>query len=107
MTSLEVQINNGPLQPVSAFIDSGGLSGTIPSALMPNVPVGGAVPAGTTITVYNSTGQELYSETVTATNAPHVVSSGNPLNTGNYPFLLEPIYVSNSPGGVGTTIFDV
>ncbi len=106
---LEVQINNGPLQPATngAFIDSGGVFGTIPSALIPGVPVGDAVPAGTTITVYTINGVELYSETVTAANAPYVVSSsGNPFNTGNYPFSLEPIYISNSPSGVGTTIFD-
>lgn len=106
---LEVQINNGPLQPATngAFIDSGGVFGTIPSALIPGVPVGDAVPAGTTITVYTINGVELYSKTVTAANAPYVVSSsGNPFNTGNYPFSLEPIYISNSPSGVGTTIFD-
>ena len=105
-TTLEVQINNGPLQAVpDAFIDSGGLSGTIPSNLIPSVPVGDRLPAGTTITVFSSS-QELFSETVTAANDPSVVSSGNPFNTGNFPFSLDPIFISNSPSGVGTTIFD-
>lgn len=105
-TTLEIQINNGPIQAVpDAFIDSGGLSGTIPSNLIPSVPVGDAVPAGTTITVFSSS-QELFTETVTAANDPSVVSSGNPFNTGNFPFSLDPIFISNSPSGVGTTIFD-
>jgi hypothetical protein len=63
------------------------------------------VPAGTTITVYTSSG-ELYSETVTASDAPYVESSSDPFNTGNYVFSMDPIYILNSPSGVGTTVFD-
>lgn len=108
ITDLQIQINSGPLQTATgAFIDSGGLRGTIPSSLIPGVAVGNLLPAGTIITVYNSDGVMLYSQTATATNAPLVVSSSNPFNTGNYPFLLGPIYISNSPTGGGMTIFDI
>jgi len=107
-TTLEIQINNGPLQTANgAFIDSGGLTGTVTSNEFPGIPVGGTLPAGTTLTVYTSSDQELYSETITGANAPYVVSSsGGMFNTGNYPFLQDPIYISNSPSGVGTTVFD-
>lgn len=106
VTDLQIQINNGPLQPATgSFIDSGGLYGTIPPSLIPGVPVGYSVPVGTTITVYTTDGVQLYSQTVTgSTNAPLVVPSNNPFNTGNYPFLLGPIYISNCPTGGGQTI---
>ncbi len=104
---LQVQIGNGQPQTVTlSLIDSGGKAGSVPSFLVPNVPVGEALPAGTTITVYTSTGQELYSQTVTAPYTPQVGPAGGSFNSGNYPFTLGPIYVSNSPSGVGTTIFD-
>ena len=107
MTTLQVQINNGPLQTASgAFIDSGGLTGDITSNEVPSIPVGGTLPAGTTLTVYTSSDQELYSETITSANAPDVVSSSGIFNTGDYPFSQEPIYISNSPSGVGATVFD-
>ena len=108
LTTLQVQINNGPLQTASgAFIDSGGLTGNITSNEVPGIPVGDTLPAGTTLTVYTSTDQELYSETITTANAPYVVSSsGGIFNTGDYPFSQEPIYISNSPSGVGATVFD-
>jgi hypothetical protein len=107
MTTLQVQINNGPLQTASgAFIDSGGLTGDITSTEVPSVPVGGTLPAGTTLTVYTSSDQELYSETITSANAPYVVPSSGIFNTGDYPFSQEPIYISNSPNGVGATVFD-
>ena len=106
-TNLEIQINNGPLETASpAFIDSGGLTGAIPSNLISGVAVGNTVPAGTVIDVYSSTGKLLYSETVTSADAPYVVSSSDVFNTGNYIFSVDPIYISNSPTGVGTTVID-
>ena len=48
-----------------AFIDSGGVTGTIPSSV-------GSVPTGSIITVYNSNGKELYHYTTTAANSPAV-----------------------------------
>jgi hypothetical protein len=111
---LQISINGGVHQSApGAYIDSGDLSGTIPSDLAPGVPVGDSLPTGTTITVYTSSDQELYSYTVTGSaNAPEVISpapvNGFPgiFNTGYVPFSLGPIYISNSPSGVGTTVFD-
>lgn len=107
MTNLEIQIDGGSLQSATgAFIDSGGLTGAIPSNLISGVSAGNTVPTGTTLTVYTSGGQELYSEMVTSADAPYVVSSSDPFNTGNYLFSLDPIYISNSPSGVGMTVID-
>jgi len=104
---LQVQIGSGQLQTVpSSFIDAGGKAGSLPSFLVPGVPPGQTLPTGTTITVYTSTGQELYSETVAAPYTPVVATTPNPFNSGNYPFTLGPIYISNSPTGAGMTIFD-
>lgn len=97
---LKVSVNSGPQVPVNGtFIDSGGVDGTIPSS------VAGSLPPGTLIKVYNSGGTELYQYTTTATNTPTVVS-GNSMNTGFEPFSLGPVYISNSPSGTGTTVFD-
>ena len=106
--TLEVQIDGGSVQTVSgAYIDSGGLTGAIPSTLISDVSVGDTVPVGTTITVYSSGGTELYSETVTSSaTAPDVVSSSDVFNTGNYLFSIDPVYISNSPSGEGMTIID-
>jgi len=100
VSNLQVQIGDGLLESVPAsFIDSGGVNGTIPSSVI------GSVPPGTEITVYNSAGDQLYSYVTTATNSPTVVS-GSSMNTGNTPFSLGPVYISYSPTGTGTTIFD-
>ena len=88
-----------------AYIDSGGVYGGIPSAVLGTGQVSGTVPAGTTISVYNSSDQLLYSYTTTATNGPIVTSTAE-MNTGYMPFALGPVYISYSPSGVGTTIFD-
>ena len=105
ITTLDVRIGNGPLQAVSATIDSGGVYGEIPSSVLGTGQVSGTVPAGTTISVYNSSDQLLYSYTTTATNGPIVTSTAE-MNTGYMPFALGPVYISYSPSGVGTTIFD-
>jgi PE family len=107
VSDLAVSVNNGaPLNVPGSFIDSGGVHGTIPS----NNPVGGntTVPAGTTITVYTSDGTELYTYTTTTTNSPTATSinSGQSMNTGFEPFAQGPVYISYSPTGVGTTVFD-
>ncbi len=102
---LLVQVNGGPLQPITAVIDSGGVDGTISSSVLGTGQVSGTVPAGTTISVYTSDGSTLlYSYTTTATNGP-TVTSGTSMNTGYLPFGQQAIYISNSPSGVGTTIF--
>jgi hypothetical protein len=135
ITTLDVQINNGPLTTVTAVIDSGGQYGTIPSSLVgnnvvavtePGLPVsfGEALPVGTQISVYTSNGQTLlYQFTTTATQSPVVVpgvaSSSDIFNTGFVPFMDQPVYIANGPNSgspgipgafapnVGTTIFDL
>jgi PE family len=134
ITTLDVQINNGPLTSVTAAIDSGGQYGSIPSSLAgPTVPVteaglpvsfGQALPVGTQISVYTSDGQTLlYQFTTTATQSPVVTpgtpSASNIFNTGFVPFMDQPIYIANGPNAgspgipgafapnVGTTIFDL
>ena len=53
-----------------SFIDSGGVDGTIPST------VAGSLPTGTEITVYNSSGTELYQLHDDRTNTPTVTIRG-------------------------------
>ena len=99
ITTLYVSVNGGSSVPVSSTIDSGGVEGTIPSYL-------NAAP-GETITVYAGPGNtnELYSYTYDVNYFPTVTSS-NLMNTGYLPFAQGPIYISNLPGGVGTTEID-
>ena len=107
ISDLLVSVNNGPMHSFpGTFIDSGGVYGTLPSDHA--VPAGGTLPAGTTITVYNSDGTELYTYTTTTTNSPTVttINSGAPMNTGFQPFAQGPIYISHSPRDSGTTYFD-
>jgi hypothetical protein len=120
LTTVEVSVNGAPLQPVSTAIDLGGQYGALPASLVgsPTVPItigpfsfGKTVPAGTTISVYTSDGATLlYSYTTTAPTGPLVTStdpsSFGAFNTGAVPFTQTPVYISNSPSGVGTTIFD-
>jgi hypothetical protein len=105
ITTVDVSINGGTPVPVSAIIDSGGVFGTIPSSVLGTGQVSGSVPAGTMITVTAPNGTPLYSFTTTATDGP-TVTSGGLLNTGFMPFAQNPVFISNSPSGVGTTEFD-
>lgn len=105
ISDLYVQVNGGQLHSVAGtFIDSGGVLGSLPSAL-----IGGGtnVPPGTTITVYNSDHQELYSYTTTKANSPSVTfDTPYSMNTGFEPFRQGPVYIDYSPNGLGTTVFD-
>ena len=107
VTTLDVKINNGTLTPTNdAFIDSGGLDGAVPTALHPP-DVNGYVPSGTTLSVYTSGGTFLYTTTVGSQQTPVVSSQlGGDFNTGIIPFLEDPIYLSYTPSGSGTMIFD-
>jgi len=70
------------------------------------------LPAGTTISFYNSDGTTLlYTETVTpalysAGNGPSVSTLSDGASTGFYPFLQGPMYFSYSPANLGTAIWD-
>ncbi len=101
ITTLYVQVGaNAPI-PVPSIVDSGGVLGTMPSSVIGGA---GSLPANTLIKVWADPGQtQLLYQYNTNTYTPTVISSGL-MNTGFLPFYDQPIYVSNSPGGVGTTI---
>src|SRR5277367_1351553 len=104
-----IQIDTGPLEKVSSDVDSGGVTGTIPSSLLTSSEYNSTtdlVNPGTTIAVYGNSNvtDELYSYTVTAANAPIVVS-GSTMDSGVEPFLLGPISMEYTPAGTGTTFF--
>lgn len=106
--NLEVSIGGGAPQPVPAIIDSGGVYGTLPSTLFGGA-VGDILKPGTVVSVSTGDGQPLYSYPV-GTDASGVstsptFTSDTTMNTGNIPFEQMPVYISNSPGGQGTTIF--
>lgn len=111
---LKVQLNDGPLTPVKAVIDSGGVYGTMPTSVLGNVTptTSGTLPEGTEISVYAKDGTTLlYSYTV-GSQAGEVrsptVTSGESMNTGNWLFGQEPVYINYGvPGGqtiVGGTL---
>ncbi|MGA9492485.1 MAG: PecA family PE domain-processing aspartic protease [Mycobacterium sp.] len=104
-----ISIDGGALQAVSNDVDSGGVTGTIPSSLLTSSEYNSTtdlVNPGTTIAVYADKAgtEELYSYTVTAANDPYVVS-GSTMDSGVEPFLLGPISMTYTPAGTGTTIF--
>jgi hypothetical protein len=104
-----ISIDSGALQAVSSDVDSGGVTGTIPSSLLTSSEYNSStdlVNPGTTIAVYADKAgmEELYHYTVTAANAPIVVS-GSSMDSGVEPFLLGPISMEYTPAGTGTTIF--
>ena len=105
-TILDVQVNSGPKLPVIGVIDSGGVTGTLPSYVVGNGQTSGTLPAGTTISVYNWDGSTLlYSYTTNGFDGPSV-SAVTVFNTGFIPFSQLPIYVGSGPGRVGTTTID-
>jgi hypothetical protein len=92
----------------NAFIDSGGAFGAVPHFYTPTTAIGGNVPAGDVISVYTQQGGTLlYSQTVSGGAPPQVVTNNDFFNTGIYPFTQIPIYLSYSPNGTGTMIFDI
>ncbi|CPR13406.1 PE-PGRS family protein [Mycobacterium bohemicum DSM 44277] len=107
ITTLDVRINGGAMQQTTgAYIDSGGLGGSVPDNLGPPNS-GGYLPAGTTVSVYTPDGTLLY--TTTAGNQQTTVAPsalGGFFNTGISPFLQDPVYLSYSPSGAGTMVFD-
>ncbi len=107
-TTLDIRFNNGALQQTSgAFIDSGGLYGSVPDNLNPP-NAGGYLPAGTTVSVYTPDGTTLLYTTTAGSQQTSVVPSllGGNFNTGIAPFLQDPIYLSYNPTGQGSMYFD-
>jgi hypothetical protein len=104
---LEVSVGGGGFAPVElTTIDSGGGDGTIPAdILVGNPTVGETLSPGTEISVYTSHGEFLYSYTTSAAHSP-TISSDPIMNTGWAPFQAYPVYISYSPTGIGTTVFD-
>lgn len=101
ITTLYVSVGGGPVQAVPSIVDSGGVLGTMPSSVIGGA---GSLPANTLIKVWADPGQtQLLYQYNTNGYTPTVISSGL-MNTGYLPFATQPIYISNSPGGVGTTI---
>jgi PPE-repeat protein len=96
-TTLDVRVNGGPLQAVSSTVDSGGVEGSLPANL--------GVKPGDTVVVYAGN-VPLYQFTDQVNYFPITVSSGQPMNTGNFIFSAYPIYISYSPNGVGTAFID-
>ncbi|WP_343602222.1 PecA family PE domain-processing aspartic protease [Mycobacterium sp.] len=101
ITNLDVSIDDGPAQSVSAIVDSGGVFGTVPSSLLDSGQTSGTLPAGTTITVFDDQ-TLLYTYSTTDVVSP-TVTSGSLLNTGYVPFSMFPVYIDNA--GNGTTTF--
>jgi hypothetical protein len=108
ISNLKARTGDNPLQIVWVIIDSGGVTGTIPTYVTGTGQLSGNLPAGTTVSVYTADGLTLlYSYVTTAFNTPVVVPDGSLLNTGYTPFAQQPIYTSNvGAGGIGTTYFD-
>jgi hypothetical protein len=110
ISDVYVSVDHGPLTPVTADFDSGGVNGAIPESALSGSKVAGdtSLPAGTEIQVYapaadGGPGALLYEYDTGATNTPTVVSSGD-FDTGAEPFLQGPIYVDTN--GTGETVFD-
>lgn len=99
-----VSINNGSKTPINLLIDSGGVTGTLPSTIM-----GSTIPVGTVISVYDSNGTLLYTYTTTSSYTPVVTSdayNAELMNTGAMPFLHNRIYIDYSTAN-GSTVFDL
>lgn len=101
ITTLYVKIDGGTPIPVPSIIDSGGVTGTIPSYVIGS----GTLPANTNIEVYTSPGGDRLYAFNTNDYRPTVISSGL-MNTGFLPFRFQPVYIDYSPSGIGTTVFD-
>ncbi|MEB3020437.1 PecA family PE domain-processing aspartic protease [[Mycobacterium] crassicus] len=98
---LKVSIDGAAPTAVRGVIDSGGVYGTMPSSVLGNVTpnANGTLPDGTTIAVYAKDGTTLlYSYTVGSQSgevrSPIVVGPSSGMNTGNWLFGQEPVYIN-------------
>ncbi|BBX24290.1 hypothetical protein MTER_37010 [Mycolicibacter terrae] len=107
---LKVQLNDGPMTGVRGVIDSGGVYGTMPSSALGEVTptANGALPDGTDISVYTKDGTLLYSYTVGSqegeVRSPVVVGANSGMNTGNWLFGQQPVYINYLVNGGQTII---
>lgn len=103
---LKVSINDSTPTDVRGVIDSGGVYGTMPSSVLGGVTptANGTLPDGTTIAVYTKDGTPLYSYTVGSqageVRSPVVIGPNGGMNTGNWLFGQQPVYINYLvPGG--------
>jgi hypothetical protein len=103
---LKVSINDSTPTAVRGVIDSGGVYGTMPSSALGDVTptASGTLPDGTTIAVYTKDGTPLYSYTVGSqageVRSPVVIGPNGGMNTGNWLFGQQPVYINYGvPGG--------
>jgi hypothetical protein len=107
---LKVQLNDGPMTDVRGVIDSGGVFGTMPSSALGGVTptANGTLPDGTDISVYTKDGTLLYSYTVGSqegeVRSPVVVGANSGMNTGNWLFGQQPVYINYLVNGGQTII---
>lgn len=111
-STLYVSIDGSTPTKVDGVIDSGGVYGTMPASALGDVTptAQGYLPDGTTVQVTTADGQLLYQYTVGETSysdnpadgvvrSPVVISSGG-MNTGNWLFAQQPVYIDYTvPGG--------
>ncbi|MBS9532528.1 PecA family PE domain-processing aspartic protease [Mycobacterium sp. M1] len=105
ITPLWVSFDGGQTaHQVTGIMDSGGVFGTIPQNLTEG-KVGDILASGQQVTVYNGDptkgGTELYDYTVnsTGTNSPVIGQMGSYMNTGNWLFQQNQVYVSMAGNG--------
>ncbi|BBX85341.1 hypothetical protein MAUB_32140 [Mycolicibacterium aubagnense] len=94
---------NGTNTPINLLIDSGGVTGTLPSTI-----AGSGLSDGTVISVYDSSGNLLYTYKTTSTNTPVATTDAydaSLMNTGAQPFQTNSIYIGYDTAN-GTTVFD-
>ncbi|CAJ1497017.1 PecA family PE domain-processing aspartic protease [[Mycobacterium] holstebronense] len=103
-STLYVSFDGGQTaSPVSSIMDSGGVNGTIPASLT-NGSAGDVLAAGQPVSVYagdpTKGGTLLYDYTVNSnsSNSPTIVS-GASMNTGNWLFQQNQVYVSTAGDG--------
>jgi hypothetical protein len=111
---LWVSINGGDAHEVTADIDSGGVNGTIPQSVVGDaaqVDQNGHLAQGTDVAVYadnpdhDTDETPLYEYTVGSAAATNpTVTSGDLMNTGNFPFASGPIHFDTADGGAATFI---
>lgn len=101
-SDLMVKVGDNDPRVIETWIDSGGITGHIPSSLVNGAD---SVPPGTLISVYTEDGETLlFSYRTTKNNTPSVIEGSDRVLMGFPPFAAGPIYVDFR--GEGKTIFN-